>query len=85
MALSIKDEEADRLARKVASLTGETLTQAVISSLRQRLEHEEQAREDDDVTIDYIMEIAHHCATLPELDPRSADEIIGYDEYGLPT
>lgn len=85
MALSIKDEEADRLARRVASLTGETLTQAVISSLRQRLEREERAREDDDVTIDYIMEIAHHCATSPELDPRSADEIIGYDENGLPT
>lgn len=84
MALSIKDEEADRLARKIASLTGETLTQAVIIALRQRLAREERAHEEDTVTLEYLMEIAHHCASLPELDPRTADEIIGYDENGIP-
>ncbi len=31
-----------------------------------------------------IMEISRRCAALPELDPRSANEIIGYDENGLP-
>ena len=31
-----------------------------------------------------IMEISRRCAALPELDPRSADEIIGYDENGIP-
>lgn len=31
-----------------------------------------------------IMEISRRCAALPELDPRSADEIIGYDENGFP-
>ena len=29
MALSLKDKETDRLAREVAALTGETLTDAV--------------------------------------------------------
>ena len=28
--------------------------------------------------------IAEHCANLPVLDDRSADEILGYDERGLP-
>ena len=37
MALSIKDPEADRLARQLAKATGETLTLAVIQSLRERL------------------------------------------------
>jgi len=32
-----------------------------------------------------MMEISRRCAALPELDPRSADEIIGYDENGIPT
>jgi len=32
-----------------------------------------------------IMEISRRCGALPELDPRSADEIIGYDENGIPT
>ena len=31
-----------------------------------------------------IMEISRRCAALPELDPRSADDIVGYDENGLP-
>ena len=37
MALSLKDPEADRLAREVAARTGETLTRAVITALRERL------------------------------------------------
>ena len=37
MALSIKDPEADRLAREVAKATGESLTTAVVQSLRERL------------------------------------------------
>lgn len=31
-----------------------------------------------------LMAIGRRCAALPELDPRSADDIIGYDENGLP-
>jgi antitoxin VapB len=34
--------------------------------------------------LDDIMEIAAHCTALPDLDTRTADEIIGYDELGLP-
>lgn len=44
MALSIKNEEADRLARALARLTGETMTQAVTQALRERLKRE-RARE----------------------------------------
>ena len=40
MALSIKTEEADRLARDLARLTGETMTQAVTVALRERLERQ---------------------------------------------
>ena len=32
-----------------------------------------------------ILEIGRLCAAAPELDPRSTDEIIGYDANGLPT
>ena len=38
MSLYIRSEEADRLAREVAQRTGETLTEAVTTALRQRLE-----------------------------------------------
>jgi antitoxin VapB len=36
MALSLKDAETDRLARKVAKLTGESLTEAVRTALAER-------------------------------------------------
>ena len=44
MALSIKTDEADRLARQLARLTGETMTSAVTVALRERLERERMAR-----------------------------------------
>jgi antitoxin VapB len=84
MALSIKDPEADRLARAVAQRTGETLTQAVINALRERLAREERKEQAIEDLVEDIMEIGRHCAALPLLDARSADEIIGYDQNGLP-
>ncbi|HTQ15048.1 MAG TPA: type II toxin-antitoxin system VapB family antitoxin [Rhizomicrobium sp.] len=44
MALSIKTEEADRLARELSRLTGESMTEVVTKSLRQRLEREKKSR-----------------------------------------
>ena len=46
MALSIKTEEADRLARALARLTGESMTEAVTAALRERLARERARRED---------------------------------------
>ncbi len=31
-----------------------------------------------------LMEISKHCASLPDLDTRTPDEIIGYNEFGVP-
>jgi antitoxin VapB len=71
------------LARKVANLTGETLTEAVRTSLRERLRHEKLKRgEGSDLAKD-LAEIARRCAALPVLDDRTAEEILGYDENGL--
>jgi len=85
MALSLKDSETDSLARQVASLTGETLTEAVRGALRLRLRAEQLKRGKapwDDAVIDAI--IARFKA-LPLLDDRTEDEILGYDENGAPT
>jgi antitoxin VapB len=45
MALSIKTDEADRLERTLARLTGETMTEAVTAALRERLARERARRE----------------------------------------
>ena len=84
MPLSIKDPEADRLARAVAARTGETLTQAVITALRERLAREERRAEDADTLVEEVLEIGRHCAALPVRDPRPPDALLGYDERGLP-
>ncbi len=84
-ALSFDDPETDSLAHQLASLTGETLTQAVRNSLVQRLRRETLKRDEDSSLARELEEIAKHCAALPILDHRTAEEIIGYDENGLPS
>ena len=84
MALSIKNDEADRLAREVAALTGESLTEAVTTSLRERLERERFRRSRKPGIAERLNALAERCGALPDIDPRSPDEIVGYDEYGLP-
>ena len=83
MAPSIEAPEADRLARELARVTGESLTEAVTNALRERPLRETGRREPRDV-IALIHEIQDEIAKLPVLDPRSPDEILGYDEHGLP-
>ena len=83
MALSVKDPEADRLAREVAARTGETLTTAVVVALRERLARL-RGRPRRRRLRDELREIAKRCVQLPTLDDRSADEILAYDERGLP-
>lgn len=83
MALSVKDPEADRLAREVAARTGETLTTAVVVALRERLARL-RVRPRRRRLRDELKDIAERCAALPTLDDRPADEILGYDERGLP-
>jgi antitoxin VapB len=83
MALNIRNTEAEQLAEAVAKLTGETKTEAVAQALRDRLDRlrRERARRR---LADELDAIALHCAQLPVQDPRSADEVLGYDEHGLP-
>ncbi len=82
MALNIKHPEADRLARELAARTGETITETVLIALRQRLKRE--GAKSPLSLKDELMAIGRRCAALPDRDGRSADEIIGYDEHGLP-
>jgi antitoxin VapB len=53
--------------------------------MRERLQREERKRQSKQQLIDDLMAIAHHCASLPVLDDRTEDEIMGWDENGLPS
>jgi antitoxin VapB len=83
MALSIKHPEADKLARELARRTGESLTEAVVTALRERLRREEGRVRSRDLVKD-LEAIARRCSRLPVLDGRTPDEILGYDRNGVP-
>jgi len=83
MPLSIKSRKADELARELAKETGETITQATEKALEERLLRVRGRKRQPDL-VERIMEISRHCSSLPVLDDRTPDEIIGYDEIGVP-
>jgi antitoxin VapB len=85
MAISIKSREADELARKLAATTGESITEAVTVAMRERLVREERKRQDKRALLTDIRAIVDHFASLPMLDSRTPDEILGYDENGVPS
>lgn len=80
MALSIKSDVADQLARELAELTGESITEAVTNALRTQLDRERRSRRRRRSALD----IAAEFQQLPDLDRRTGDEILGYDQHGLP-
>ena len=83
MALSVKAPEADRLAREVAARTGETLTEAVVVALRERLVRL-RGRPRRRPLRDELRDIGARCAALPTLDDRAPNDLLDYDEHGLP-
>lgn len=84
MALNIKNPEAERLARELAEATGENITQAVTQALREQLIRK-TGRKDKAGLREEMRRIQERFNSHPVLDDRSPDEIIGYDESGLPT
>jgi antitoxin VapB len=84
MALNIKSSEAHRLAQALAEARGTSLTEAVTAALSASLEAE-KATVSADLLLAEVAEIQTFVAALPDLDARSPDEILGYDDHGLPT
>jgi len=83
MALSIKNDETERLARQVARETGESLTQAIQKALQERWERL-KVRRRSQVLVGQVEDLLRRVDALPTLDSRPEDEILGYDESGAP-
>jgi antitoxin VapB len=84
MALSIKSIETEHLAREIAARTGESLTGAIQKALEERLERLSYDRRRQALAAQ-IDDILQRVDAMPDLDARTPDEIIGYDEDGLPS
>ena len=84
MPLNIKDPVTEKTVRELVAATGETVTAAVRRAAEERLQKVRRDRTARSVA-EQILEIGRRCAALPDQDSRSADEILGYDEHGLPS
>ena len=84
MALTIEDPATEKAVRELAELTGDAISVAVRRAVEERLQRVRRRRSGRGMA-EELMEIGRRCASLPDLDTRSAEEILGYDESGLPT
>lgn len=81
--LNIKNPTAEHLARTLAQATGSTITDAVIDALRIQLAAVQRRQERPGLRSE-ITALQDFLRSQPERDSRSAEEILGYDEFGLP-
>lgn len=81
MALNIKDPETDRLARELAELSGLPITTAVRDAIEERLAILRSRSRATPPGLDEIITRGRARATV---DTRPEDEILGYDDRGLP-
>lgn len=82
MSLNIKNKGTHQRAKELARLAGETMSEAVDRAVVERLERLRRTR-NREALAERLLEIGKHCAALPVLDRRSADDML-YDEHGLP-
>jgi antitoxin VapB len=83
MALSIKDPITEQLARDLAQQTGENITTATRRALEERLRRV-GARSQETILLEELAAIRRRWNAMPSTDQRTADEILDYDENGLP-
>jgi antitoxin VapB len=83
MPLNIKDKQTHEMARKLAALTGESMTKAVKHALQDKLMQLNKVSDKHHLA-EQLEQIALYCAGLPKRSKLSPDEIIGYDDRGLP-
>jgi antitoxin VapB len=83
MPISIKNPETEQLARLLAKETGETITEVIKQSLQDRLERVRGRRRASSLE-EQVADILQRVDALPVISTASEDEILGYDENGIP-
>jgi antitoxin VapB len=85
MSINIKNREAEALLEELKAATGKGTSQLVLELLRREASRlrARRIRSADEAEARLVL-LHRELATQPVLDPRSPDEILGYDENGLP-
>jgi antitoxin VapB len=84
MGVFIKKPDAEAKIRELAERTGESITDAVEHAVEEKLQRLGPLEKKGRIDRKKLAELLAYFDSLPVDDPRSADEIIGYDEHGLP-
>lgn len=84
MGISIKHDGIERLIRELADKRGTSLTDAIGAAVRNELARDSDEQRGEDFRR-RVREAQAIFAAAPVLDPRSPEEIIGYDDHGLPS
>jgi antitoxin VapB len=86
VALLIENPETERLVEELARRTGHSPAEVVAEAVREQLQRRPSAGAPSDPPDiwEQVREIQDELAALPDVDTRSADELIGYDEHGIP-
>lgn len=85
MSLNIKNPATVALAAEVARRQGISKTAAIHEALRDRLQRMGYGDDRDERLLGEMRAIRERVGSLPLLDARGDDDIVGYDEHGLPT
>ena len=84
MVLNIKDPETDRIARELAAATGASITVAARIAMEERLRRVRASGAERAIRAE-LEAIVERGRKRRIVDARSDDEILGYDENGLPS
>jgi antitoxin VapB len=86
MALSIKNAEVEKLARELARRRDVSVTEAIRQSLEREVARDRLVlRPDPDDMHRKLMAIAERASRIPTNNDLSEDQILGYDEFGIPS
>jgi antitoxin VapB len=83
MAFHVSSERVDQNVRRLASLTGQSLTDAIDSAVMEKLRWLEP-RKPDPTYVEDLMRMADEIGKHLSPGIKSTDDLIGYDEHGLP-
>jgi antitoxin VapB len=90
MSINIKNKEADRLVAEIKQVTGKGASEIILELLRAErarlaTTHKPRIQEDLERILAATREMQRLWRESPIIDPRPIDEILAYDENGLPT
>ena len=84
MPISIKNRATEAITRRLAELSGESITNAIHEAVAEKVERLERRRKAP-LRRERLLAIAEQCASRPIISDISEDEILGYDKSGVPT